>query len=254
MPCPLNLVSECLVFLRESVDQKNGLFKMFYLKKSVIFSSLFTSFMFFCVFVLFFSCTHKKPYQFSKSLTEGQRTDKSQIGRKSSDFLLIGWNLFKRGKFNEARNWFEKLNYKDEGFISAILEIQKINYIQKDWNRFFGLAVYYRKKLLSSHEMSMKNFHQKMLALEILALLRHCHFNEALEIIEWSLELAERLKKDSSKIQKTIYFFKLKKRIGEVKTQKTDWKKQIRLWPLDSGHIKWLSNPKHLRVKVKSRC
>ncbi len=173
---------------------------------------------------------------------------------KPSDLLLTGWHLFKEGRLNEARNRFEKINYENKDFISAIMEIQKINYTQRDWNRFFGLAVYYRKKLLSSHERSLKNFRQEMLALEVLGLLRHCRFPESLEIIEWSLKLAEELKKDSSKIQKTVHFFKFKKQVGEIKTQKTDWKKQIRLWPVDSDRIKWLSNPKHLRMKVKSQC
>ena len=162
--------------------------------------------------------------------------------------------MFRKGRLNEARSWLEKLNYGDESFISAILEIQKINYIQKDWNRFFGLAAYYRKKLLSSHEISLKNFRQEMLALEILALIRHCRFPESLKIIEWSLELAEKTKKDSSKIHKTVYFFKLKKQIDEIKTQKTDWKKHIQLWPVHPDRIKQLSNPKYLRIKVKSQC
>lgn len=221
---------------------------MFYLKESIVFSSFSVLVTFFVSLCFFFSCTH---IQSSESLIKNQR--KEQVP-PSSDFLLTGWSLFKEKKLKEARNWFEKLNYGNKDFISAIVEIQKINYIQKDWNRFFGLAIYYRKKLLSSREMSLKNFRQEILALEILALFRHCRFSKALEIIEWSLKLAEELKKDSSKIQKTVHFFKFKKRVGDIKTQKTDWKKQIHLWPVDSDRIKWLNNPKHLRMRVKSQC
>ena len=229
---------------------------MFYLKKTVVFSFFFTSFIFFMSLCFFFSCTHiKKPHQSSDSLTEKQKLNKGrEAERLSSDFLLTGWKLFKGEKLKEARDWLEKLNYEHKDFISAIVEIQKINYIQKDWSRFFGLAVYYRKKLLSSYKESLKSFRQEMLALEILALIRHCRFSEALEIIEWSLKLAGELKKDSSKINKTVHFFKFKKQVGNVKTQKTDWKKQIHLWPVKSDRVKWLSNPKHLRMRVKSQC
>ena len=85
---------------------------------------------------------------------------------------------------------------------------------------FFGLASYYRKKLLYSTEISVENFRQEMLALEILALIRHCRLSEALRIIEWSLWLAREINKDSSKIQKAVHFLKLKTKIGEKKVQK----------------------------------
>ncbi len=223
-------------------------------KKFVISRFLSVLLIIFMSLFFFFSCTHIRSSQKSGALTGDQKPEQDQVRKKPSDFLIMGWNFFKQKKLNEARIWLEKLNYGDEGFISSILEIQKINYIQKDWTRFFGLAVYYRKKLLSSDETSIKNFRQEMLALEILALIRHCRFPEALKIIEWSLGLAEKIKKDSSKISKTVYFFKLKKQVDGIKTKKTDWGKQIHLWPVNSDRIKWLSNPKNLRMKVKSQC
>ena len=80
-------------------------------------------------------------------------------------------------------------------FLPAIIEIQKINYIEQDWTRFFGLASYYKKKFLVSREMSIKYFRQEILALEILALVRHCRLPEALQTMKWSLELAKKIKK-----------------------------------------------------------
>ena len=45
-------------------------------------------------------------------------------------------------------------------------------------------------------------------------------FSEASQITKWSLQLAKQIKKDSSKIQKTTYFFKLKTQVGEKKNKK----------------------------------
>ena len=146
----------------------------------------------------------------------------------------------------------ERLDFGDEGFVSAILEIQKINYIEEDWKRFFGLAFYYRKRLLSSHQRALKNFRAEVLALEILALLRHCRFGESAKIAEWGLALAEKLKRDASQIDKTVYFFKLQ--VGDSKKSGTDWRRQINFWPVTPDRIKWLNNPKRLRAKVRSQC
>ena len=163
-------------------------------------------------------------------------------------------NLFKEGRLDEARGWLERLNYKEKDFLSSILEIQKINYIEKDWIRFFGLASYYRRRLLYSRRAAVKNFKQEMLALEILALIRHCRFPEASRTIKWSLRLAKKLNKDSSKIRKTIYFFRLKNYMGEKKAQTIDWERQIHLWSITPEQIDQLSNPKHVRTKVENKC
>ena len=167
----------------------------------------------------FFSCTHFESFKPSEDSVKIQ--SKNQDDKQSFNSLVLGWDLFKKGELNEARSQLEKLNYGGESFLPAILEIQKINYIEKDWDRFFGLASYYRKKLLYSTEISVQNFRQEMLALEILALVRHCRLSEALRIIEWSLWLAGEINKDSSKIQKTVHFLKLKTKIGDKRVQKT---------------------------------
>ena len=198
------------------------------------------------------SCIHVKRAEESGRTAEKKESSKIPVHGNPSAVLSSGLSLFKRGKILKARSRLEQLNYDDEGFVSAVLEIQKINYIKEDWKRFFGLAFYYRKKLLSSHRLSLKNFRQEILALEILALLRHCRFVESSKIAEWSLALAKRLKRDSSQIDKTAYFFKLQ--VGDSKKPETDWKRQINFWPVPPARIKWLNNPKRLRAKVKNQC
>lgn len=209
------------------------------------------SHLFFSVISVFFifSCAHFQPPEQSK-----ETQSKHQEKKESFGFLVKGLDLFKKKKFSESRKWLEKLNHGDEGFLLALLEIQKINYIEEDWDPFFGLASYYRKKFLYSPEKAAANFRQNMLALEILALIRHCRLPEALQVIEWSLALAKNIKKEASRIQKTIHLLKLKTQLGEKKIQSTDWKKQINLWPVAPENINRLNNPKYLRMKVDSKC
>lgn len=225
---------------------------MFYLIRhpSLLFDSFFP-FISISLF-FFFSCTHFEPLKSPDHSVKVQ--SKNQDNKQSFSSLMSGWSLFKEGRLNEARSQLEKLDYGGESFLSAILELQKINYIEEDWDRFFGLASYYRKKLLYSTEISVQNFRQEMLALEILALIRHCRLSEALRIIEWSLWLAREINEDSSKIQKTVHFLRLKTKIGEKRVQKTDWERQINLWPVDTESVKRLTNPKYLRMKVNSKC
>ena len=206
----------------------------------------------YCAFAaaLFFliSCSHtkdKKPY------VPGKRS----AGCPSSSYYGGGLGFFQEGQLAPARACFENLNYGGSDFIPALLEIQKINYIQADWSRFFGLAFYYRSKLLASEEMIADNFRQEMLALEVLALLRHCRFEEALQIMEWSLKAAEKAGKDSSKIQKAANFLKLRERVGDKPKKKwADWERRVYLWPMNPDRIRWLDNPKRLRARVKSKC
>ena len=202
-------------------------------------------FLLFCLFL--FSCTHIKHTVFNNV---------GSLSLKQSYAFVKGVDLFQAGKLNEARGQFEMLNRGDKYFILGLLEIQKINYIKNDWDRFFGLAVYYRNVLLSSHEMFIRNFQQELLTLEVLALIRHCRFYESGQLIKWGMELAEKIKKDYSKIKKTIYFFNLKTLIGdqEQNQNKGDWRERIYLWPLYPNQLRWLDNPKHLRVKVDSQC
>lgn len=170
------------------------------------------------------------------------------------DYLKAGVQLFHEGSLQPARACFERLSYGSEGFGQALLEIQKINYTEKDWSRFFALAVYYRNKLLPSKRGLAEHFQQEMLALEVLALLRHCRFPEALQIMEWSLKAAEEAGKDSSKIQKAANFLKLKERVGDRPGKWMDWGKRVYLWPVSAGGAISLDNPKRLRARVRSQC
>ena len=199
-------------------------------------------------YFVFFSCIHTV-----QTISDNTNTIQPI---KGTSIFLTGVNLFKKGNFVAAKKYFETLNYGDKYFLLALLEIQKINYLTKRWDQFFGVAIYYREIFLFSNKTAKENFQQEMLVLEILALIRHCRFYESKQIIEWTLNLTEELNKDASKIKKAAYFVNLKKWIGDQKKKEkeTDWKEQIYYWPVHSNQLKLLDNPKNLRVKVNNQC
>ncbi len=170
------------------------------------------------------------------------------------DYLKAGLQLFHEGRLKPARACFERLSFGSAGFAPALVEIQKINYTEKDWSRFFALAIYYRNKLLDSKKGLADHFQQDMPALEVLALIRHCRFPEALKIMEWGLKAAEAAGRDSSKIQQAANFLKLKERVGDRPGKWMDWEKRVYLWPVSAGSAISLSNPRRLRARVRSKC
>ena len=202
-------------------------------------------------FFSFVSCTHIKNKNPDISISSAAADCPDPFS-----YIEAGWRFFQKKNLIAARACFENINYGDSRFVPALLEIQKINYIEADWSRFFGLTFYYRKKLLATKRMTADNFRQKMPALEILALLRHCRFEEAFHIMEWSLKTAQRAGKDASQIQKAADFFKLKEKVGDSKSKAVwmDWQNRVHLWPVNFNQLKGLDNPKRLRAQVKSKC
>ena len=168
-----------------------------------------------------------------------------------------GLKSFRRGKLKLARVNFESINRGEADFVPALIELQKINYKENKWDRFFGLALYYRNLLLSAPAVAKSHFRQTPLSLEILALIRHCRFKESQQIKKWSLKMAQSINTDSSQLKKTADFFKLKNLVGDRKQRKSVKslvKESINLWPLEKQELNRVDNPKNLRVRVKSQC
>jgi hypothetical protein len=85
---------------------------------------------------------------------------------------------FNDQKLNAADELFSKAIGNDKKFRIALREVQKVLYKKAQWDRFFGIATYYRKNLMMSH------YEPQIMALEILALIKHCHFDVAQKLID----------------------------------------------------------------------
>lgn len=215
--------------------------KSFSLKKSNVlcFAFIFS--------VCLLSCSH------SNTKTSRSITSQSRIARKA---YIKGVALFKKENLSSARTNFENINKGNKYFVPALLEIQKMNYIQGNWDSFFGIANYYRTVLLDSKSAARKHFQQELLALEVLALIRHCRFNLAYQIVDYGLSVGRTVNKNTLKIRQSGYFFKLKELVADKKLKKqgTDIIRRMHFWPLKTDQLEWMDNPKNIKVKVKSKC
>jgi len=240
------------------------------MNKEITLSFIVYQLLFILSLICFLSCSHiKKVDQTDQKSTSNKQIKKTNkkahitsvsslkqtkktLSQKSIFYKAV--LFFQQGQLDLAISEFESINYGHPDFTTSLLEIQKINYIKKNWNKFFGLASYYRNVLLSSLEKSKEHFKQEMLALEILALIRHCRFSDTKKLADWSLHLASQIKQDGSKIKKTVYFLNFKEIITENKKAEKSLKNYINFWPLNIKQINLLDNPKYLRVKVESQC
>ena len=197
--------------------------------------------------VCLLSCSH------SNTKTNSSVKKQNKIAYKS---YIKGVTLFKKENLSSARTHFESINKGNKYFVPALLEIQKMNYIEGNWNSFFGIANYYRTVLLSSKSLIRKHFQQELLALEVLALIRHCRFNLAYQIVEYGVYAGRSANKETLKIRQAGYFFKLKELVVDkkLKKQKADIIRRMHFWPLKEDQLKWVDNPKNIKVKVQSKC
>ena len=189
------------------------------------------------------------------SISSTKNTKTSQKKQNPYSSFNKGLQFFKKGDLDTARMYFERVDKTQRYFVPSLLEIQKINYLQKKWDQFFGLAWYYREVLLSSAKISPQNFKQELLALEVLALIQHCYFEESNKIIKWGIQKARSLNRSSLKIRQAGFFSrKFFNKNPELKEVHNSWREHVFFWPLELYQLPWIDNPKKLRIKINDRC
>lgn len=101
---------------------------------------------------------------------------------------------FKEQKFDEALKNYELVSTNSSNFLKAFSGSMKAAYLVKSWDRFFGLANYYRKNLLTKH------FDTDLLLLETLALTKHCQFEAAAQTMAFSRALTKALLENNANV------------------------------------------------------
>lgn len=159
---------------------------------------------------------------------------------------------------------YEKLSSVEESsadFVNALVESQKVHYRRAQWQSFFAYATFYRKKLLATPELTKKNFSSRMIALEVMALAKHCLWNEAREIGERALAQGREVGATNlAEIDETMARFKLVREFPKAIEGKADLKRPAPifsrelLWPVADKSLLRVSHPRNLRMMVESRC
>ena len=181
----------------------------------------------------------------------------SSVQKRSSGSFSQGIRALHDSKLIKARENLESLSVKDEKFLMSLTELQKINYREGKWDKFFGQSFYYRNSILKTP--SPRRFSQRLIVLEVLALARHCRFKEAAQVARWGVALGNSLgKRPVADLQRSIELFAFNSSIPDRNKKKPILSKggfhQDLAWSLSAKQMASLTNPKELRVKVKSHC
>lgn len=185
---------------------------------------------------------------------------------KDQKLLIGGLKAIEENHLELALQNLDAINVNAPEYVQAFGEIQKIQYRNNQWEKFFGYASFYRAKLMQ------ENLDPQLNVLEALALIRHCQFEPAHNVIEQTKALIANNKKlnDEAKvraaadIQAAESILELQQNLA-ARVTSDEARKSIKAFSLESA---WkvkestkqdmvksaINNPRALRVYVKNRC
>lgn len=149
-------------------------------------------------------------------------------------------NALSQNDLKKAYGTLESVDSDTLAYRMAYLEMQKIHYRLQDWDRFFGFAQFYRKKLLPQF------FQPELISLEALALTKHCQYDASIRVIEFAKELTSILKNGKPK-NNTILSKLYEKEITRGGGDKQELSRKISAL---EAHIKSIQNLLTLQDKL----
>lgn len=169
--------------------------------------------------------------------------------------------FLQQGKSQEANVILENIPQSHPKFLSALLELQKLNYKNEDWNRFFAYAVFYRQNYINHPVVSQDQFKVRLLSLEALALGKYCLWKEADAVIYKGLEIAKKSSRsDIQELENTKMLLNaLRVYPGAQKSARnaeipSSIFQEIHYWPISHKRAMNVAHPKYMRLQLESRC
>ena len=128
------------------------------------------------------------------------------------------------------------------------------------WNQFFGNAQFYRYKRLNSESKFKEHFSDTIIALEILALAKHCQWKAAVDLGKSSLQASSRLDLKNQRIQTALQYIYLHRAFPKEIIPKSDHQTprsffaSTTLWKLKKRQLDNIDHPRKIRVLVQNHC
>lgn len=154
----------------------------------------------------------------------------------------------------------DEVSMQSPDFFPALELEQKLFYRLERWDRLFAQAQFYRARFLSTPEDQAKYFRESMVALEILALTKHCAWQEAEQLITQSTAIAQRLHVNFDQITRAKNLMALHRYFPKEgipsqwtaipSTAFTD----LRHWRVEPEALQRVAHPRVLRVLVEDAC
>lgn len=147
-----------------------------------------------------------------------------------------------------AAEW-ETVTISEVRFPEALRRLQDWSYQKEDWDAFFGRAVYYRANLGRAEN---KTWIPELVALEALALSRHCHWAEARRVLAWAKTKGNNDLFTRVEAQVALHeSFAKTKKAGALAFASPEG---TRPWWIGTNQLEKVSNPRFVRVHVRSLC
>lgn len=163
------------------------------------------------------------------------------------------------GDRHGAYKLLENIPSSDPDFASAVGEIQKLHYRHQDWRKFFAYAQFYRLKYLSEEARPVSG---RLIALEAMALAKHCRWSNADGILAWAQSQRRRMTQDDwSEVEAAGHFVDLQRKVPGAATAAHEDQKKVaaaftreQAWKIEAKALAAIGHPKVLSVNVKSEC
>jgi hypothetical protein len=166
-----------------------------------------------------------------------------------------------QGEIDRGFNILDAIESNDPDFLDALVEQQKVLYMRGEWQKFFGRAVFYRKKYLATPQSAKLFYRSRMIALELMGLIKHCQWSVAQKLAKQALLMGKAVgARELQEIEETITLFGLTEAFPALSSVQADSNKPAivfdreLLWPIESIELKNIDHPRELRLIVTNRC
>ncbi len=142
---------------------------------------------------------------------------------------------------------------------ATAVDLKQVKQLYKSgqWDQFFAHTVFYRSQSQKKSDLNTKDF-DHILALELLALARHCQWMPIFQLNDRHIENSMSLDKS----RRAMSIIKVKKEyhkfLNDPKNQKKPLIKKLKHsrdhWSVNIEQFAKFTNPQNLRVKVISLC
>lgn len=167
--------------------------------------------------------------------------------------------LLASGHNREAYENLNGIEMSAPDFSKALTEAQKIHYRHQDWSKFFAYAQFYRLRYAEAHVKEPLS--ARPIALEAMALAKHCLWNTADEVLAWAESKRERFSASEwNEIEDTRDILLLHASFPKTARAREDAGKTKAIfsrehaWKLQAKALAAINHPKSLSVRLKSEC
>lgn len=167
----------------------------------------------------------------------------------------------KEHHLDKALNRFDEVTLESSEFVPSLLEAQRILYQKQEWEKFFGRAIFYRNRFLNSGSIEKQNFREELIALEAMALIRFCRWDDAAAVLKQGVKMSKSLGTSGEGwLDQAQSFLSAFKNYPDIKSTQRDVQNPssvfntTQYWAVSKDLLKHVSHPRNLRLNVKSLC